>query len=173
MIVREATPTDSAEIAKVHVDTWRSTYRGIVSDEVLDGLSYERRQQMWDSVLTTHSTGNHIYVVESDAGNIAGFVSAGLEREERNSEVGEVYELYLLKEYQGRGWGRLLLRKAAERFSQEGHQSLMLWALADNPTRGFYEAMGGTVAREKEIEIGGDKLLEVAYVWKRIDDLVP
>lgn len=49
----------------------------------------------------------------------------------------------------------------------------MLWALADNPTRGFYEAMGGTVAREKEIEIGGDKLLEVAYVWKRIDDLVP
>lgn len=47
----------------------------------------ERRQQMWDSVLTTHSTGNHIYVVESDAGNIAGFVSAGLEREEPTAKL--------------------------------------------------------------------------------------
>ncbi|MGH2619032.1 MAG: hypothetical protein ACRDHG_00480 [Anaerolineales bacterium] len=32
MRIREALPTDSPAIAKVHVDSWRSTYRGIISD---------------------------------------------------------------------------------------------------------------------------------------------
>jgi hypothetical protein len=49
----------------------------------------------------------------------------------------------------------------------------MLWVLADNPTRGFYEAMGGVASRQKDIEIGGNTLVEVAYEWEDITDLTP
>lgn len=170
MIVREATPSDAAGIARVHVKTWRSTYKGIVSDEVLDGLSHDERQAMWSAALTTRRSDNHIYVIERDGGEVIGFAAAGLERQERTGKVGEIYAIYLLKEHQGKGWGKRLFSEAVNRLKIEGYESMMLWVLADNPTRGFYEAMGGSVSTQKDIEIGKDTLIEVAYEWEKIDD---
>jgi ribosomal protein S18 acetylase RimI-like enzyme len=85
--------------------------------------------------------------------------------------VGEIYAIYLLEQHQGKGWGKKLFAEAAKRLKSEGYASMMLWVLADNPTRGFYEAMGGAATKQKKIEIGSDTLLEVAYEWERIDDL--
>ena len=163
--------SDSAAIAKVHVDTWRSTYHGIVSEEVLEDLSYDDRQRMWENILTEHAADNHLYVVEDENGEVVGFVATGMEREEGTSTLGEIYAIYLLKEHQGKGMGKLLFLKAAERLSKEGYVSMMLWVLADNPTRGFYEAMGGTLGDAKDIEIGGDPLQEVAYRWEKLESL--
>ena len=42
--VREAVPADARAIARVHVDSWRTTYRDIVPDSVLSQLSYEERE---------------------------------------------------------------------------------------------------------------------------------
>ena len=171
MIVREATPNDAAGIARVHVDTWKSTYCGIVSNDVLDGLSYDARQAMWTAALTTRRTDNHIYVVEADSGEVIGFVAAGLEREERTGKVGEIFAIYLLEKHHGKGWGKQLFVEAARRLKREGYESIMLWVLVDNPTRGFYEAMGGSASKQKDVEIGGDTLVEVAYEWEQIDAL--
>ncbi len=171
MIIRQALASDSAGIGRVHVDTWRSTYRGIVSDSVLDSLSYDDRQEMWDGALTTRAADNHIYVAESEDGEVVGFVAAGLEREDRSENVGEIYAIYLLKGYQGKGIGKQLFLRAAEKLLQEGYGSMMLWVLAENPTRGFYKAMGGAVASAKEIDIGGDLLEEVAYEWQSLSAL--
>ncbi|EPZ52573.1 hypothetical protein [Alicyclobacillus acidoterrestris] len=40
--IRKAVPDDAAGVAKVHVDSWRTTYREIVNDEFLASLSYEK-----------------------------------------------------------------------------------------------------------------------------------
>ena len=170
MIIRQATPAAAIAIAKVHVDTWRSTYRGIIPDEILDRLSYESRQQTWEASLRKHRSTNHTYVIEADGGNVVGFVSAGKTREGSAVDTGEIYAIYLLKDYQGRGWGKRLFLTAAERLAQAGYRGMQLWVLADNPTRGFYEAMGGNLSREKEIEIGGERLLKVEYEWGRLHD---
>ncbi len=172
MLIRQANPDDSARIAEVHVNTWRTTYPGIVSDEVLDGLSVENRQRMWDATLTTHRDDNYVYVVEQEDGHIVGFAWAGKEREGEPGHGGEIYAIYLLEEHQGKGWGKQLFLAITERLSREGFDSMILWVLADNPTRGFYEAMGGRIMREKEIEIGEDMLIEVAYAWEPIEDLL-
>lgn len=47
-----------------------------------------------------------------------------------------------------------------------GHSSMLLWVLAENPTTGFYGRMGGVRVREREIEVGGKKLVEWAYGWR-------
>jgi hypothetical protein len=47
MILREARPADAAKIARVHVDGWRTTYRGIVPDDYLAALSYEAQERSW------------------------------------------------------------------------------------------------------------------------------
>lgn len=48
----------------------------------------------------------------------------------------------------------------------------MLWVLADNPSRGFYEHMGGKELCSKTIQIGGADLLEVAYGWDSLKDVI-
>ena len=171
MRIREALPTDSAAIAKVHVDSWRSTYRGIISDEVLAGLSYPDRERLWDGSLTTHRSSNFIYVAEADDGPVVGFAAAGKERTGRTDFQGEFFAIYLLKDYHGRGWGKQLFLAAAERLALEGFKGLMLWVLAANPTRGFYEALAGRLLGEQPIQIGSDSLVEVAYGWEDLAEV--
>jgi GNAT superfamily N-acetyltransferase len=122
---------------------------------------------MWEGSLTTHRSSNFIYVVEADDGPIVGFAAAGKERTGRTDFPGEIFAIYLLKDYHGRGWGRQLFQAAAERLGLEGFNGLMLWVLAANPTRGFYEALGGRLLGEQPIQIGPDSLVEVAYGWEK------
>ncbi len=62
MIIRKAELKDISGIAKVHVDSWRTTYKGIVPDSFLDNLSYENREQIWKRGIEE----NHIYIAEDD-----------------------------------------------------------------------------------------------------------
>jgi hypothetical protein len=43
---------------------------------------------------------------------------------------------------------------------------MLVWVLAENPARGFYQALGGELVSEKPIEVGDAKLIEAAYGWK-------
>ena len=99
-------------------------------------------------------------------GDVVGFAACGPERESLAAYPGELYAIYLLKEAQGRGLGRAMLETAARHLAEAGHEAWMCWVLADNPTRHFYEAMGGVAFQQKDIEIGGRTLVEVAYGWK-------
>ena len=54
--IRAAVPEDAASMARVHVDSWRSTYAGIVPAEYLAGLSYPNRESLWKELLTTGSS---------------------------------------------------------------------------------------------------------------------
>jgi len=62
--IRVANVPDAAAIAKVHVDSWRTTYTGIVPDEYLAQLSYEQQGQGWRDILSTHGTEEFVYVAE-------------------------------------------------------------------------------------------------------------
>jgi hypothetical protein len=45
--VRLAAADDAPAIADIHIRSWRATYRGLVPDAILDGLSMERRVTSW------------------------------------------------------------------------------------------------------------------------------
>ncbi len=47
MNIRKAVLSDAKGIAKVHVDCWKTTYKYIVSDQYLNNLTYESREQLW------------------------------------------------------------------------------------------------------------------------------
>jgi ribosomal protein S18 acetylase RimI-like enzyme len=65
---------------------------------------------------------------------------------------------------QGRGIGRLLFEEVVRRLRAEGFDSMMLWVLAGNPARRFYERMGGKPVRTQTITIGRE-LTEIGYGW--------
>lgn len=169
--IRLARVEDAPGIARVHIDSWRTTYKGIVPDDFLANMSYERNAQNRARALSDPETKTRTYVAQDATGRIVGFVNGGPERENDPVYTGELYAIYLLKEAQGRGLGRRLFQALTENLVRDGMHAMLLWVLVDNPARRFYEALGGQELRTKPIEIGGVMLEEVAYGWQDISEL--
>lgn len=173
MLIRLAEPSDAHGIARVQVDTWRTTYRGLMPDSVLDGLSYDQREQYWHSLLTSPTdTLQWMHVAEDGTGQGIGFACGGTERENDPDYKGELYAIYLLADYQKQGIGRALSSAVAQSLVDAGINSMLVWVLAGNPSRAFYESLGGQYTREKAFTIGGATLTEVAYGWRDLHSLL-
>lgn len=169
MIVRAANLNDVQAIARIHVDTWYTTYKGIIPDTYLSKLSYQQRESAWQKILddTTHSN-QFVYVAESNSGEIIGFADGGKERTGDRAYDGELYAIYVLEAYQRQGIGCKLALSIANKLSELGFNSMLVWVLADNPACRFYEHIGGQKVYEKQIERGGFMLKEIAYGWQNI-----
>jgi GNAT superfamily N-acetyltransferase len=170
--IRAAYPSDAAAIAKVHVDSWRTTYRGIVPDDFLAALSYEQRERMWRGILSLSSRSSFVYVAEDSGGQIVGFASGGPVRDTDSDYTSELYAIYLLQDYQRHGLGRQLIATVVQQLTRAGMPSLLVWVLADNPARRFYETLGGQYVYDKQVSIGNAQLVEVAYGWRNARLLV-
>lgn len=172
MLIRDARPEDAASIARVHVESWRTTYRGIVAADYLAGLSLEARQTMWAEALRNPARGTCRFVAEDASGGVIGFAAGGPVRDGVPTYEGELYAIYLLEGWQGQGIGRMLAAAVAERLAGSGLRSLLIWVLAGNPARGFYEALGGQKVLEQEVRIGDERLTEIGYGWTDINVLL-
>lgn len=187
--VRRARPADAEAIARVQVHTWQTTYRHIVNDDFLLGLDRSldirvanRRDRLrasqHDTVVAV--TPGDLVVGYADAGTARGPEAHTAGRREGpggegpwpSSYSGELYAIYILKGWQGLGVGTALIREAARHLVAARHSSMLVWVLADNPSRVFYERMGGHPAGQTSITIGQQTLAEVAYGWDDLGRLV-
>lgn len=163
MNIRAAEPGDAAGIARVHVDSWRTTYPDILPPEVLASLSYHRRETAWVELLSRREGVN--LVAEDPAGQIVGFTSGGANREDDPQFAAELYAIYLLSTAQGQGVGRRLTHDTMAWLAEHGMHSMLVWVAAANPSRGFYESLGGQYVRSKMASVGGVEIEEVSYGW--------
>ena len=171
--IRSANPSDAGPIARVHIDTWRTTYAGIVPDDHLAGLSYSDRESRWVDILTADRPGTSNFVAETAGGEVVGFAGGGPEREGNQTYRGELYAIYLLQAWQRKGVGRRLVSVVVHRLLVDGFGSMLLWVLEDNhPGRRFYESLGGELVGRETITIGGTDLVEVSYGWTDITGLL-
>ena len=159
--IRAARFEDANAIAHVHVESWRTTYAGIVPDAYLAGLDEAIRAQLWRERLSEEA----LILVAEWNGSLVGFACAGKNREPVESCDAELYALYLLKDAQRRNIGTALLQAVANALLERNFKSMAVWVLEQNRSRGFYQRAGAHVANSKVIEIGGAKLMEVAYAW--------
>jgi GNAT superfamily N-acetyltransferase len=167
--IRPAVVHDARAIAEVHVESWRSTYRGIFPDALLNGLSVEKRESSWRERLASLDPAPAITMVGCDTGNVVGFVSGGKERTGQLGCDGELYAIYLRQESQRKGLGALLVRQFVRELGARGFGSMAVWVLALNPSRRFYEYLGGKVIGQQLIEQGGQPFTEVAYGWQSLN----
>lgn len=146
-MVREASTGDVPAIADLHVRSWRSAYRGIVPDAILDGLSVEARRDTWLRVIgraaSDPANEGRVWIVE-ESGAVRGFAET---RPSRDEDVlpgtGEVHSIYLAPEAWGRGLGQRLLAHAADDLRARGFAPLVLWVIEGNARgRRFYERAG-------------------------------
>jgi ribosomal protein S18 acetylase RimI-like enzyme len=169
---RLARVDDAYAIAHVHVESWQTTYPGLVPDQFLVGMRVDEYAERWRRMLSGRSADRATFVVEEE-GRIVGFASGGRERED-GARRGELYAIYLLREAQRRGYGRALIQAVARALRERGLSSLIVWVLRDNfPARAFYEHLGGTYVGERPLDFGaGFTLIEVGYVWADTRQLI-
>jgi ribosomal protein S18 acetylase RimI-like enzyme len=142
MPIRRAEPSDANGIAEVKVASWKSAYRGILPDSLLDNLSVEHNESRWRARIIEHTS--QVLVFEQND-RIIGFVAFGASRDEDADQerVGEVYAIYLEPREWRRGHGSSLVGAAIESLQEEGYAEVTLWILHNNE-RGikFYEVVG-------------------------------
>lgn len=168
--IRPARVEDAPAIAHVHIESWKTTYPGIVPAPFLASLDIEARTRMWRDELTT---GRPIVFVAETASAIVGFVCGGPIREPLEGYDAELYAIYLLLSQQRQGTGLLLTHALATVLRERGFHSMILWVLAQNPAASFYKHLGAVELAQKQIEIGGASLSEIALGWSTLRGLAP
>ena len=163
--IRTARAADAVGIARVHVETWRATYAGLVPDAYLLGLTQSRQNLMWRRCLASQGQRETTLVAETADRATVGFGSCGPSRRGLPGARAEIYTLYVDSDWQNRGIGRRLLAGQFSWLVDRGYQEAALWVLSANPTRFFYEAMGGRRVAERQEPFAGTLLNETAYGW--------
>ncbi len=160
--VRRAETGDAEAITAVHDASWRLAYDGLIPARELSRIVVRRGPQWWSRAIRR---GTAILVLEV-GGVICGYATFGPNRARNLRQKGEVYEIYLLPEYQGIGLGTQLFLAARSELRRFGFDTVVVWALADNDNAcRFYRNAGGRkVARANE-RFGGTALAKIAYAW--------
>ena len=168
MNVRVGTIKDIEGLARVHYESWITTYTGIFSGEILRNRTVEKVENNWRPRLENKADKYECFLVETEKGEIVAFAECGMERSNKFQIDGELYTLYILESYQRQGLGTLLLKKVIEHLLSHNFNSLLAWVIKDNDSRNFYERHGGKVIGEQWI--GDTGILEVAYAWKSLKE---
>ncbi len=167
--IRKATIEDAAEIANVHVNSWREAYQGLLPSSFLDErpLLFKNKYEIWKKV--TVNTKQVTLVAVSENHGVVGFVNGAGGRDDDYKDYAEIWCFYLLEKYHGQKIGFNLLRTFFNEQASLGYRKGYLWVLADNPTINFYEKSGGKFfGLVKEDEIGGQKVKELCFVWENL-----
>jgi ribosomal protein S18 acetylase RimI-like enzyme len=160
--IRPARPGDARGIARLDIETWRSTYAGVLSPTYLVGLSERRREIGWHYVILREPRDVRVAIAAD--GTILGFGSCGPSRGDPRFS-GEVFTLYVAPDWQNRGIGRSLLIALFRRLVAVERPSALVWVLRDNPSRFFYERLGGRRVGRKFFSMAGAAVEAMAYGW--------
>jgi len=162
--VRRAEAGDAPAITAVHDASWRLAYDGLIPARELSRIVNRRGEAWWRRAIRR---GTAILVLEVD-GVICGYATFGPNRARNLRQAGEIYEIYLLPEYQGIGLGTRLFLSARRELVRFGFDSAVVWALADNDNAcRFYRNAGGRRVAAAHERFGSTTLPKIAYAWDK------
>ena len=160
--IRYADINDSKTLGEIHSKSWKSAYKGILSNEILENITVEKRQKYFEKALSDGWEEDAIIFNDDEA---VGLICIGKCRDtDKPNTCGEIWGIYLLPEYWNNGIGSELINWGLNELKKRNYDKVTLWVLEENINeRKFYEKVGfkhdGTV---KEITIG-KKLNECRY----------
>lgn len=151
LVVRPARVEDASQMARVHVGSWRETYRGLMPDSVLDdpGLVVGR-ERFWTAALTDPRYAQNCTAVALRDGAVIGIAMAGPSRDDDATWAMQLYVLYVLASDHGTGAGAALLDAVIA-----PEQDASLWVADPNPrAQAFYRRHGFEPDGVSQVEDG-------------------
>ena len=164
--IRIARADDAKGIARVHVESWRDAYAGLLPDRHLLQLDPERHAIGWTRTLARADDRRHILVAEVD-GEVVGFATFGPGRNDRPGNEGEIYMLYVATDWREMGIGRQLVQASFVALWEVGKSAASIWCLAENAAAiGFYKRLGGErIATPRAEDVGGVVFPVIGFHW--------
>lgn len=167
--IRLATPDDAVGITQVNIDTWKTAYVGFMPQALLDGLQYEDRAEKLQKVLSEGVSGITYVVAEDFDRKIVGFVGGGKRRDNDENFDAELYFIYVLDSYQGKGIGRRLTECLTEYLTRDGLNSMKVWTIKEYSSVKFYQALGAQLTgQERSKQFDGHTVVETALGWPNL-----
>ncbi|MBQ7850562.1 MAG: GNAT family N-acetyltransferase [Clostridia bacterium] len=160
---RDAAAEDAGLISRINAASWRTCYRGLISDDYLSRLPDE----YWTpSVRAWLGSGQMSGTIALRDGVPVGAVLFGRGRDERYGSYGEVVSLYVLPDHTRSGVGSLLLTEALRSLKEDGYDRFYLWAIDGNaPADKFYRKHGFRRTEDRvPYRIGGQDVTDICYV---------
>jgi ribosomal protein S18 acetylase RimI-like enzyme len=174
MQIRLATVEDSAGLGRVQLASWRFMWRTLAPDDYLERFSDDERAEAWQDLLT-RDPEQIVHLAQDENGDVIGYCCALPDRNEMGAYKAEISSFHIVPAYHRQGIGRELMQATARYLRQRGFPSLYLSVIKQNPSRGFYERMGGQLLdREFSYQIGNlteFTVTEVTYGWLDIGGL--
>lgn len=164
LAIRTAKPGDAHGLAMVHDAAWRFAYRGVLPGADLERMIARRGPTWWDEAVR-----RRVPILVLDSGTrVRGYVTFGASRVRTLPYRAEIYELYIQPEYAGMGFGKRLFRTVQQRLARRGHDSLVVWCLAENESGcAFYERLGGRIVASAQEDFSSVTVEKVAFGFDR------
>ncbi len=162
-MIRPARNADAVRLAEIHVAAWRRGCRDIFPEEVLLGVTVERRTKDWTHWLGLPGTWTLVAELE---GRVVGFATIGSLRANGRPvrSTVEMRRLYVDPAHWRGGIGRALHEQALDEARARGFTQLVLWVFSQNQrARAFYAALGFEPDRSRSVTIGGHSVNETRY----------
>lgn len=164
--IRVAKVEDLASIARIRINNWRTTYKGLLPQSFLDELDYEKETQSW---LNFSQTENHNVFVATDENDlIMGFV--GIKPFDSEMAIGEILALHTSEEFRGKGVGKALIYHSAEFFKNQNIKEMRLWVVVGNDAAtAIYKHLGAEIYIERVDIINSTDVPEIGMKWNDLD----
>ncbi len=148
--------------AYVHWKAWQETYEGLIDREFLGARTLEMSRH-WALWAFQNNISTHIAV---DSGRVTGFADYGRYRGDDLDDAGEVYAIYVLKEYYGKGVGRALMNAALR--EMDSFRQVAVWVLEGNGRAiRFYTKCGYRFDGRKQVIRLGEDVTEARMILDR------
>ena len=172
MQIRQARPSDIESLARLHMQSWRTAYRGIFSDAYLDGDLMADRLKLWNGRFDNPAANQYVVVAEHEQA-VAGMACVFGDHE---AQWGHLLEnLHVSPQLKGTGIGRELVAHVAA-WCARTHRSpsLHLWVLEGNrAAQGFYQRLGARAVEQAVWDApDGNPVLELRYAWADMGQLL-
>lgn len=160
--VRPGQRSDAQCLTRVFQSVWRHTYTGIIPKLHLDGMIGARGPSWWRRAAQSRDT---LLTARYD-GEIIGYATCGAARYQGPLR-GEIYELYLLPDFQGLGFGEFLFEACRYQLDQQSRRGLIVWALTANTgAHSFYLRRGGRPVSNSYVTMAGERIEKIGFGWR-------
>ena len=157
-----ANAEDALSASSIYAKSWKASYRGMLSDALLDGIPLD----FWVPAFTGNFSSHRFETaIIRENGLDIGAGGYGLSRDYEEADVGEITSIYFLPEAWGKGGAKQLLDFMIHELCAMQCRKVHLWTIQENArAQRFYEKCGfKKTGNEKVISFKGEEVTDIEY----------
>ncbi len=157
IIITKATQEDAESIITININSWKTTYKNILPDDILNNLDSKK-----ETAITKCKNKIQEYVVCKYNNKIIGFARYGPNKKNYSKDYAEVYALYVKDNFQKKKVGSSILNYIFNNL-KNNYKYVLISTLKSNKANLFYKKVGGTFQKEIPLVIENTTYKENLY----------